>query len=111
MKVDQNDATTNLQSRRAFLSAALLGFTAAITFSMAETEAAPIAGGANISKDVPDKITQGEKVQSADIVDQDKVQGAYGYYGHYRRVSRRVYRRSYRRTRRYVRRAYRRSYY
>jgi hypothetical protein len=107
MKVDQNDATTNLQSRRAFLSAALLGLTAAITFSMAETEAAPITSGGNISKDVPDKIPQGEKVQSADTVDHDKVQGAYGYYGHYRRV----YRRSYRRTRRYVRRAYRRSYY
>jgi hypothetical protein len=44
MTVDQNDATTNLQSRRAFLTEALLGLTAAMTFGMAETEAAPITG-------------------------------------------------------------------
>ena len=110
MSVDQNDATTNLQSRRAFLTrGALLGVAAAMTFGLAKTEAGPIIGGGVMSNDVPNdrKITTGEKVQSAETVDPDKVEGAYSYYGHYRRV----YRRSYRRTRRYVRRAYRRSYY
>ena len=92
---------------------ALLGVAAAMTLGLAETEASSIAGGGNTSKDIPNdgKITQGEKVRSAETVDRGKVQGAYGYYGHYHRVTRRVYRRSYRRTRRYVRRAYRRAYY
>lgn len=114
MTVDHNEATTNLPSRRAFLTrVALLGVAAVMTFGVAETEASSIAGGGNTSKDIPNDgtLTQGEKVRSDETVDRDKVQGAYGYYGHYRRVTRRVYRRSYRRTRRYVRRAYRRAYY
>jgi hypothetical protein len=110
MRVDQNEAT-NPESRRAFLTrVALLGVAAGMTFGVAETEAAPITGAGDQPTDIPvDKeIAQGERDQFAEAVEQnDKVQGAYDYYGHYRRV----YRRSYRRTRRYVRRAYRRSYY
>jgi hypothetical protein len=111
MRVDQNETTTNPESRRAFLTrVTLLGVAAAMAFSVAETEAAPITGARDNPTDVPvDKETaQGEKDRLAETVAQDdRVQGAYGYYGHYRRV----YRRTYRRTRRYVRRAYRRSYY
>jgi nitrous oxide reductase len=40
MTVDQNEATTNLPSRRAFLTrVALLGVAAVMTFGLAETEA------------------------------------------------------------------------
>jgi hypothetical protein len=110
MRDDQN-ATTNPESRRAFLArVVLLGVAAAMMFGVAETEAAPNTGAGNKPTDIPvDKeIAQGGKDRLAETAEQDdRVQGAYGYYGHYRRV----YRRSYRRTRRYVRRAYRRSYY
>jgi hypothetical protein len=45
MRVDQNEATTNPESRRAFLTrVALLGVAAAQAFGVAETEAAPITG-------------------------------------------------------------------
>jgi hypothetical protein len=111
MRVDQNEATTNPESRRTFLTrVALLGVTAAMMFGVAETEAAPITGAADKPTDIPTerKTAEAEKGQLAEAVKHDdRVQGAYGYYGHYRRV----YRRTYRRTRRYVRRAYRRSYY
>jgi hypothetical protein len=111
MRVDQNEGTTAPQSRRVFLTrAVLLGVGAAMTFGVAETEAAPNAAVGNLPKDIryEKETTQSEEVQLAETVGQDdRVQGAYGRYGHYRRV----YRRSYRRTRRYVRRAYRRSYY
>jgi hypothetical protein len=111
MRVDQNEATTNSESRRTFLTrVALLGVAAAMTFGAAETEAAPITGAGDTSPGVPidGEMAQGEKDRLAETVQQDdRVQGVYGYYGHYRRV----YRRAYRRTRRYVRRAYRRSYY
>ena len=111
MRDDQNEATTNSESRRAFLTrVALLSVAAAMTFRVAETEAAPITGAGDEPTDIPvdREIAQGEKDRLAETVEQDdRVEGAYGYYGHYRRV----YRRSYRRTRRYVRRAYRRSYY
>jgi hypothetical protein len=111
MRVYQNEATTNPESRRVFLTrVALLGVTAAMMFGVAKTEAAPITGAGDEPTDIPiDKeIAQAEKNQLAEAVEHDdRLQGAYGYYGHYRRV----YRRTYRRTRRYVRRAYRRSYY
>jgi hypothetical protein len=111
MRVDQNETTTNPESRRAFLTrVALLGVTAAMMFGVAETEAAPITGAADKPTDIPGerKTAEAEKGQLAEAVEHDdRAQGAYGYYGHYRRV----YRRTYRRTRRYVRRAYRRSYY
>ncbi len=111
MRVDQNEATTNPESRRTFLTrVVMLGVAAAMASGVAKTEAAPITGAVNNPPDVSvDKeMAQGKKDRSAETVRQDdRVQGAYGYYGHYRRV----YRRTYRRTRRYVRRAYRRSYY
>jgi hypothetical protein len=111
MRVDQIEAKTNPETRRAFLTrAALLGVAAVMTFGVAETEAAPITEAGDKPPGIPvDKeMTQGEKDLLAETVEpDDRVQGAYGYYGHYRRV----YRRAYRRTRRYVRRAYRRSYY
>ena len=45
MTVDQNEATTNLPSRRAFLTrVALLGVAAVMTFGVAETEAKADAG-------------------------------------------------------------------
>jgi hypothetical protein len=107
MTVDQNEATADLQSRRAFLTLGLLGVAAAMALGVTEIEAAaPNTGDRRVPVDR--EITPGEKAQLAETVGQgDRVRGAYDYYGHYRRV----YRRSYRRTRRYVRRAYRRSYY
>jgi hypothetical protein len=98
------------QSRRRFLMVALFSAVAAITFDGTGTEAAPNIGTGDTPTNIPtnEKVTAGEKVQLAKTVEQDdRVEGAYGYYGR----ARRVYRRSYRRTRRYVRRAYRRSYY
>jgi|SRR5277367_1847803 len=107
MRDDQNE---NRESRRAFLTrVALLGVAAAMTFGVAETEAVPKTGAGDKPEDIPvdREIAQGKKDRLAETVEQNyRVQGAYGRYGHYRRV----YRRSYRRTRRYVRRAYRRSY-
>ena len=114
MRINQNEATTVPRSRRTFLMLTLFSAAAAISLGAAETEAAQITGTGFNPTDLPvDKeIAQGEKDKLANTVGQDdRVQGAYGRYGHYRRVTRRVYRRSYRRTRRYVRRAYRRSYY
>jgi hypothetical protein len=100
MRVDQNEGTTTPQSRRAFLTRVVVA-AAAMTFGVAETEAAPNAAIGNVPKDIPnDKdIAQGEKIKLAETVGQDdRMQGAYGRYGHYRRVTRRVYRRAYRRS-------------
>jgi hypothetical protein len=114
MRINQNEATTVLQSRRTFLMVTLFSAAAAIGLGAVETEAAPITGAGVNPADLPvDKeMAQREMDRLAKTVGQDdRVLGAYGRYGHYRRVTRRVYRRSYRRTRRYVRGAYRRSYY
>jgi hypothetical protein len=80
---------------------ALFSATAAISLEATETEAAPITGVGHHLTDAPvDKeIAEGEKDKLAKTVGQDdSLQGAYGRYGHYRRVTRRVYRRAYRRS-------------
>jgi hypothetical protein len=107
MRTNQNEAKMDPQSRRTFLMVALFGAVAAISFGGTGTEAAPNIGTGDTPKNIPasEKVTAGEKVHT--VEHDDRVEGAYGYYGR----ARRVYRRTYRRTRRYVRRAYRRSYY
>ena len=92
MRVDQNEATT----LRAFLTrVVLLGVAAAATtFGVAETEAAPITGAAAKPTHIPldGELAQSKEDQLAETAEQDdRVQGAYGYYGHYRRVYRRSY--------------------
>jgi hypothetical protein len=101
MRINQNEVTVVPQSRRTFLMMALFSATAAISLEAAESEAAPITGAGHNLTDAPvDKeIAEGEKDKLAKTVAQDdRVQGAYGRYGHYRRVTRRVYRRAYRRS-------------
>ena len=80
---------------------ALFSAAAAISLGAAETEAAAITDAGINPTDIPiDKeIAQGEKDRLGKTVGQDdRIQGAYGRYGHYRRVTRRVYRRAYRRS-------------
>ena len=101
MRINQNEATTVLQSRRTFLMVALFSAAAAISLAAAETEAASITDAGVNPTDVPvdNEVALGEKDRLAKTAGQDdRVQGAYGRYGHYRRVTRRVYRRAYRRS-------------
>ena len=97
MSVDQNEATANPQSRRAFLTRLAVlgvGVAAAMTLGVAETEATPNTGIEEKPNDiaVDKEISEGEKVQLAETVDPHDPMQAYGYYGHRRRVARRVYR-------------------
>jgi hypothetical protein len=97
MRINQNEATVVSQSRRTFLMTALFSAASAISLGAAETEAAAITGAGVNPTDK--EIAQGEKDRLAKTVGQDdRIQGAYGRYGHYRRVTRRVYRRAYRRS-------------
>ena len=101
MRINQNEATVVPHSRRTFLMTALFSAAAAISLGAAETEAAAITDAGINPTDIPiDKeIAQGEKDRLGKTVGQDdRIQGAYGRYGHYRRVTRRVYRRAYRRS-------------
>ncbi len=104
MSVDENEATANPQSRRAFLTRlAVLGVGVAV--GVAETEATANTGIEEKPNDIDKEIPEGEKVQLAETVDPHDPMQAYGYYGHRRRVARRVYRhrrRVYRRVRRRI---------
>ena len=53
MRVDQNEATANPESRRTFLTrVVMLGVAAAMASGVAKTEAAPITGAVNNPPDV-----------------------------------------------------------
>ena len=114
MNVDQNELTSNPQSRRAFLTRLAVlgvGVAATMTLGVAEAESTSNTGIEDKPNDIAfDKeIAEGEKVQLAETVDPDDPLQHYAqaYYRHRRRVARRVYRRTYRRTRRVARRVYR----
>jgi hypothetical protein len=113
MSVDQNEATANPQSRRAFLTrlaVLAVGVAATMTLGVAETEATQNTGIEDKPNDIAvDQETAEGKVKLAETVDpHDPLQAhAQVYYRHRRRVARRVYRRTYRRTRRVARRVYR----
>jgi hypothetical protein len=73
MRPDQNEAT-NPETRRAFLTrVALLGVAAAMTFGVAETEAATITGAVAKPTHIPldGELAQGKEDQLAETAEQD----------------------------------------